>query len=63
MVVTLEEIKKYLDENAKEGETVGVKLDGIFQARVAIENGIKVFALEADGLIKVLVKDDEAIAK
>ena len=63
MVVTLEEIKKYLDENAKEGETVGVKLDGIFQARVAVENGIKVFALEADGLIKVLIKDDEAIAK
>lgn len=58
-----EQLKKWLDENAKEGEEVTIECDGIFQARVAVENGEKVFALEADGEIKNLIKDDAAIEK
>lgn len=62
-IVAFQELKKWLDENAKEGEEVGVEVEGIFQARVAIENGEKVFAIEADGEIKNLIKDDAAIEK
>ena len=54
-------VKKWLDENAKEGAEVSLEFDGFFQARVAIENGEKVFAIEPDGEIKNLIKDDAAI--
>lgn len=60
---TLAEIKKWLDENAKDNDEVGLYLDGVFQARVAVENGIKVFALEPAGEIKMLIKDDASIEK
>ena len=56
-------VKKWLDENAKEGAEVSLEFDGFFQARVAIENGEKVFAIEPDGEIKNLIKDDAAIEK
>jgi hypothetical protein len=56
-------LKKYLDENAKEGAEVSVEQDGVFQARVVVENKEKVFALEVDGEIKNLIKDDKAIEK
>ena len=56
-------VKKWLDENAKEGTEVSLEFDGFFQARVAIENGEKVFAIEPDGEIKNLIKDDAAIEK
>ena len=62
-VAVFEQLKKWLDENAKEGEEVGVELDGVFQARVGIEGGEKVFAIEPAGEIKVLIKDDAAIEK
>ena len=62
-VGTLSEIKKWLDENAKENDEVGISLDGVFQARVAVEGGIKVFAIEPAGEIKMLIKDDSAIEK
>ena len=55
------QIKKWLEANAVEGEEVGVELDGIFQASVAVENGEKVFSLVPDGEIKKLIKDDAAI--
>ena len=55
------QIKKWLDTNAVEGEEVGVELDGIFQASVAVENGEKVFSIVPDGEIKKLIKDDAAI--
>ena len=54
-------IKKYLLDNASETEEWGVKLDGVIQFRVAIENGEKVLSAEADGEIKQLIKDDAAI--
>lgn len=57
------QLKKYLDENVKEGVDVSVELEGIFQARAAVENKEKVFAIEVDGEIKNLIKDDAAIEK
>lgn len=57
----LVQIKKWLDENAKEGEEVGVEEPGIFQASVVIEDGEKVFSLVPEGEIKKLIKDDSAI--
>lgn len=59
----LMQIKKWLDENAKENEVVSVELPGVFQARVAVENGEKVFAIEPDGEVKNLIKDDAGIEK
>lgn len=56
-------LKKWLDENANETEEVTVEEDGVFVARVAVENGEKVFAIEMDGLVKQLVKDDASIEK
>lgn len=63
LTYALIQLKKWLDENAKEGTEVMIEQDGIFQARVAIENGEKVFAIEPAGEIKVLIKDDAAIEK
>lgn len=60
---TMSQLKKWLDENAKEGQIVSVELDGIFQGRVEVQNGVKVFAVEPDGEIKNLIKDDAAIEK
>ena len=58
-----EEIKKYLDENAKENDIVGVELPEVFQARVTVENGVKIFSIEPAGEIKMLIKDDASIEK
>ena len=57
------QLYKWLDENAKENEEVCINFEGVFQARVAIEGGEKVFAVEPDGEIKVLIKDDASIQK
>lgn len=57
------QIKKWLDENASESEEIGVEVESLFQARVIVENGVKIFAIEADGEIKNLIKDDAAIEK
>lgn len=57
------QLYKWLDENAKSGEEVCITQEGVFQARVAIEGGEKVFALEPDGEIKMLIKDDASIQK
>lgn len=56
-------IKKYLNDNASESEEWGVKLDGVIQFRVAVEDGEKVLSAEVDGEIKQLIKDDAAIEK
>ena len=61
--VTLEELKKYLEENAKEGEVVGVEVPNVVQARVTVENGVKVFAIEPAGEIKMDIKDDSVSEK
>lgn len=59
----LEQIYKFLDENAVEGKIVSVEQDAVFQARVEIENGEKIFALEPMGEIKALIKGDADIEK
>ena len=48
-------------DNASETEEWGVKLDGVIQFRVVVENGEKLLSAEADGEIKQIVKDDAAI--
>lgn len=63
LVYCLTHLKKWLDENAKETEEVSIELDGIFKARVAVENGEKVFALEPGEDVKVLIKSDDMIEK
>ena len=63
MVYILQQVKKWLDDNASEEEENGVSLDGIIQFRVAVENGEKIYAAEPDGEIKQLVKNDAAIEK
>jgi hypothetical protein len=59
----LEQIYKWLDENADSNNEVSVELESVFQARVAVEDGQKVFALEPAGEIKMLIKDDASIEK
>ena len=59
----IEQLYKWLDENAKEGETVEIELDGIFQAKVEVIDGVKVFALDPAGEVKTIIKDDASIEK
>lgn len=59
----LEKIYSWLDQNASETEEYVLEMDAVFQARVAVENGEKVFAIEPAGEIKMLIKDDAAIEK
>lgn len=63
LTYALLQLKKWLDENAKEGSEVTVEQDGIFQAKVVVENGEKVFALIPGSETKVLIKDDQSIEK
>lgn len=63
MLYFLEYLIKCLDENAKPNEEFSIELEGVFQARVNVEDNEKVFAIEADGLIKNLIKDDAANEK
>ena len=55
--------KKYnrWDDNASDVEETGVKLEGVVQFRVVVEDGEKVFAIEPEGEIKQLIKDDSSI--
>lgn len=62
-VSVLTELKKWLDENSKENDVIGITIENVFQARVAVEGGIKVFAIEPAGEVKMLIKDDAAIEK
>ena len=59
----MEILYKWLDENAKADEEVLIEQDGVFQARVSVENGEKVFSVEPAGEIKMIIKDDSAIEK
>ena len=58
-----EMLRKWLDENANESEIVSIEQDGVFEARVAVEDGVKVFAIEPSGEVKIVIKDDTAIEK
>ena len=59
----METLYKWLDENAKVDEEVVIEQEGVFQARVGIENGEKAFSVEPMGEVKMIVKDDAAIEK
>ena len=63
LIYAFEQLKKWLDENVKENQDVSIEVDGIFEAKAAVENGEKVFAITADGPIKMLIKDDNKIEK
>ncbi len=63
LTYALIQLKKWLDENAKEGSEVELEMDGYFKARVAVENGVKVFALGIEAEVKNIIKDDAAIEK
>lgn len=54
----MKQIKQWLSDNAKDGEETGIILDGIFQARAAVENNEVVRSLEVIGETKALIKDD-----
>ena len=56
-------IRKWLDENAKEKEEVTLELPDVFTARVVVENGEKVFAIEATGESTFVAKGDANIEK
>ena len=58
-----EQLYKWLDGNAAEDEEVIIVQESVFQARVVVDNGQKVFAIEPLGEIKMMIKDDKAIEK
>jgi len=55
------QLSKWLQDNAKEGEEVGIELDGIFQARAAVEDGEVVKSIEVIGETNAIVKSDKNI--
>lgn len=63
MTYFVECLIKWLDENAKKDERVEIEQEGVFKASVEIEDGEKVIAIEPDGLVKNLVKNDQNISK
>jgi len=56
-------LKRWLDQNAREGEEVSVIEEGFFVASAVVENGEKVFSVVPDGAMKKIIKDDAAIEK
>lgn len=62
-IASIGAVKKWLDENAKENDIICVEIENVFQARVAVEGGVKIFAIEPAGEVKMLIKDDAAIEK
>jgi hypothetical protein len=62
LISAVEVLRKWLDCNAKEGETVSLVHKDYFEAAVAIEDGVKVFSFTPDGKMKSrYAKDDKAI--
>lgn len=51
-------ISDFLDQNAKDGETLNVECEGYFVASVDVINGENVKAFIPDGAMKRLIKDD-----
>ena len=54
-------LKKYLDINASETETVDLVLTGIFTASVAIEDGKKVYSIVPGETVKQIIKNDKIL--
>lgn len=63
MTYIVEQLYKWLDENAKENEVVEITLDGVFTAKVEVVDGKKEFAIIPAGEVKTIIKDDLAIEK
>ena len=61
MTYLLQTIKKYLIDNATAEDVTGVELDGVFQARSAIEDNEVVCSIEVIGETKAIIKSDEDI--
>lgn len=53
----------WLDTNARENEIVDLILEDHFKASVAIEDGIKVFAMVPHGRAKSKIKNDDAVSE
>lgn len=53
----------WLDTNARANEVVDLVLEDHFKASVAIEEGIKVFAMVPHGRAKSKIKNDDAVAE
>lgn len=53
----------WLDTNARANEVVDLLLEDHFKASVAIEEGIKVFAMVPHGRAKSKIKNDDAVAE
>ena len=56
-------LRKWLDENAKEDSEITIEQDGVFKARVGVEDKEKVFAIEVMGETTAKAKEDSAIEK
>lgn len=63
MTYCVEQLYKWLDINAKEDEEVEITLDGVFTAKVVVEDGKKIFAIIPAGEVKTMIKDDITIEK
>jgi hypothetical protein len=63
LTYSVEQLYKWLDENAKEGSTVEIELDGVFKATVEVVDGKKVIAIDPAGEVKTIIKDDSGIEK
>lgn len=59
----IEQLYKWLDENAKEDSETEIELDGVFKAVVKVVDGKKIFAVIPMGEIKTMIKDDSSIEK
>lgn len=59
--LAIDVLKKYLDINASEAETVDLVLTGIFTASVAIEDGKKVYSIVPGETIKQIIKNDKIL--
>lgn len=51
-------INQWLDDNASEDEIVGIEVPGVFEAKVEVEDGEKIKAIDIVGETKALVKYD-----
>ena len=60
-ITAIDTLIKYLDENAREGETVDVELTGYFTASVEVCDGKKIMSIVPDGAMKRVIKDDAAL--
>ena len=52
---------QWLDQNAKDGETVSIGSEGYFKATVDVVDGLKVMNFIPDEEVTNLAKGDEAI--